>query len=492
MKLASFPICAALCAFAVSSCVSGSSDMQEAYLEKAKTTMQSVYTCYSVAENFLLRENYPFDDGYKAGYLASEEQASRPNPYSYLWPFSGTLSAVAAIMETEPSYQDILTGRVLPGLEEYYDAKREPHAYSSYIKSAPASDRFYDDNVWLGIDFTDLYVLTEKPEYLEKAEMIWKFIESGIDDKLGGGIYWCEQKKGSKNTCSNAPGSVFALKLYKATGNPHYLEQGKALYEWTRNTLMDSDDFLYFDNINLSGKIQTWKFAYNSGQMVQAGALLYGITGASGMEDKLKELGIPFMYIGEYMEESPLGKAEWCVPVAEVIGQRDKGIEIFRKIPQRYDSLKSIASQAEYRPKVMVNIPYGDAWIMSPPGSYIGRLITDAGADYIYPGDTTEVSRTIDIEEAYKLVSECDYWINTGRVATKAALIAELPKFSGMPCLEEGRVYNNNLRLNGRGGDDFWESGIMHPDIILEDLITIFHPGLLDSGRQLYYYRKLE
>ncbi len=220
--------------------------------------------------------------------------------------------------------------------------------------------------------------------------------------------------------------------------------------------------------------------------------LLYGITGASGMEDKLKELGIPFMYIGEYMEESPLGKAEWCVPVAEIIGRRDKGIEVFRKIPQRYDSLKSIASEAEYRPKVMVNIPYGDAWIMSPPGSYIGRLIADAGADYIYPGDTTEVSRTIDIEEAYKLVNECDYWINTGRVATKAALIAELPKFSGMPCLEEGRVYNNNLRLNGRGGDDFWESGIMHPDIILEDLITIFHPGLLDSGRQLYYYRKLE
>ena len=118
-----------------------------------------------------------------------------------------------------------------------------------------------------------------------------------------------------------------------------------------------------------------------------------------------------------------------------------------------------------------------------------GKITGVSGMD---PGDTTEVSRTIDIEEAYKLVSECDYWINTGRVATKAALIAELPKFSGMPCLEEGRVYNNNLRLNGRGGDDFWESGIMHPDIILEDLITIFHPGLLDSGRQLYYYRKLE
>lgn len=220
--------------------------------------------------------------------------------------------------------------------------------------------------------------------------------------------------------------------------------------------------------------------------------LLYGITGASGMEAKLKELRIPFMYIGEYMEESPLGKAEWCVPVAEIIGCRERGIEIFNRIPKRYDSLKAIAARVPERPKVMVNIPYGDAWIMSPPRSYIGRLITDAGADYIYPGDTTEISRTIDIEEAYKLVNECDYWINTGRVTSKAALLAELPKFADVPCLKEGRVYNNNLRINRYGGDDFWESGIMHPDIILEDLINIFHPGLLGEPKPLYYYRKIE
>lgn len=220
--------------------------------------------------------------------------------------------------------------------------------------------------------------------------------------------------------------------------------------------------------------------------------LLYGITGASGMEAKLKELRIPFMYIGEYMEESPLGKAEWCVPVAEIIGCRERGIEIFNRIPKRYDSLKTIAARVPGRPDVMVNIPYGDAWIMSPPGSYMGRLIKDAGADYIYPGDTTEVSRTIDIEEAYKLVNECDYWINTGRVTSKAALLAELPKFADVPCLKEGRVYNNNLRINRYGGDDFWESGIMHPDIILEDLINIFHPGLLGELKPLYYYRKIE
>ena len=122
--------------------------------------MHAIYSHYSVPGSCLLRENYPFDDGYRAGYLASEEQASRPNPYSYLWPFSGTLSAAAAIIELEPSYLDTLSGRVLPGLDEYYDAKREPHAYSSYINSAPASDRFYDDNIWLGTHPLPVYLLS--------------------------------------------------------------------------------------------------------------------------------------------------------------------------------------------------------------------------------------------------------------------------------------------------------------------------------------------
>lgn len=143
----------------------------------------------------------------------------------------------------------------------------------------PQSDRFYDDNVWLGIDFTDTYSATKEDKYLQKAKLIWKFIESGTDDNLGGGIYWCEQKKGSKNTCSNAPGSVFALKLFKATQDSAYLKQGEQLYKWTQAQLQDSTDYLYFDNISLNGKIGKAKFAYNSGQMMQSASLLYLLTG---------------------------------------------------------------------------------------------------------------------------------------------------------------------------------------------------------------------
>ncbi|MEG1585497.1 MAG: glycoside hydrolase family 76 protein [Bacteroidales bacterium] len=247
---------------------------------RGATTLDSLYKYFGVANTPLLREIYPFDEEHKVTYLADQEQIQLPHQYSYLWPYSGTFSAVNALYEStkDSFYLGLLEKKVLPGLNEYFDQKRNPGAYASYIVSAPESDRFYDDNIWIGIDYTDLFEMTHNPEYLHKAKQIWDFIESGTDDQLGGGIYWCEQKKASKNTCSNAPGSVFALKLFLATNDSSFFYKGKELYDWTVKNLRDTTDFLYFDNIRLDGKVDPTKYAYNSGQMIQAGALLHKIT----------------------------------------------------------------------------------------------------------------------------------------------------------------------------------------------------------------------
>lgn len=262
------------------SCINNKSASQNQNLKRAGETLDSIYANYAVEGTTLLRETFPFDEEGKATYLADQEQAQKTNPYSYLWPYSGGLSAITVLYEgsNDPKNIEIMKNKVLPGLEMYFDTSRSPHAYASYINTAAKSDRFYDDNVWLGIDFTDLYILTKEEVYLDKAKLIWQFVESGKDDVLGGGIYWCEQKKESKNTCSNAPGCVYALKLFTATGDSSYFEKGLELYNWTKEKLQDSTDFLYYDNIKLNGEIEKRKYAYNSGQMLQASALLYKLT----------------------------------------------------------------------------------------------------------------------------------------------------------------------------------------------------------------------
>lgn len=219
--------------------------------------------------------------------------------------------------------------------------------------------------------------------------------------------------------------------------------------------------------------------------------LLYGVNGASGMEPKLRELGIPFLYVGDYLEESPLGKAEWLVALSEIVGERAKGEKVFAEIPVRYNALKQkVADTVLDAPSVMLNTPYGDSWFMPSAESYAVRLITDAGGDYIYKKNTGNVSTPIDMEEAYLLASAADMWLNVGAANTLGELKAACPKFSDTRCFRNGDVYNNNARTNTAGGNDYWESGVVNPDLVLRDLVKIFHPELVEED--FVYYKKLK
>lgn len=219
--------------------------------------------------------------------------------------------------------------------------------------------------------------------------------------------------------------------------------------------------------------------------------LLYGVNGASAMEGKLTELGIPYMYVGDYIEESPLGKAEWLVALSEIIGKREAGEKIFADIPVRYNALrKKVADTVLDSPSVMLNTPYGDSWFMPSTESYVARLVTDAGGNYIYQKNTGNASAPIDLEEAYLLTSQADMWLNVGMANSLDDLTALCPKFTDTRCFRNGDVYNNNLRANAAGGNDYFESAVVNPDIVLRDLVKIFHPELVEEN--FVYYQQLK
>lgn len=218
--------------------------------------------------------------------------------------------------------------------------------------------------------------------------------------------------------------------------------------------------------------------------------LLYGINGLSTMEAKLKELGIPFVYMGDYLEENPLGKAEWIVPVAEILDERAAGEAVFGALVPRYEAMKARVDSVKDRPAVMLNAPYGDSWFMPADGSYVVRLIHDAGGRYLYERNRGTRSEPVDMETAMRLLTEADVWCNVNGLADLADVRRRLPNAAAVNCVCAGRVYADDRRLNAAGGNDYWESGIMHPDWVLRDWIKILHPECVPED--FVYYRRLE
>lgn len=195
---------------------------------------------------------------------------------AFAWSTGIHLSAINAGARLEP-------GRYVPMIAPYLKMKEtywvEKDGLGGYCDSPHPRrpERYYDDNAWIVLDLIESYEITKDAAILRRAREAAKFVFSGEDDVLGGGLYWFEAKKESKNTCANAPGIVCAARLYKITGEKAYLETATRLYKWTREKLQDQDG-LYFDNLRLNGRIGRAKFTYNSALMIRAGCELYDAT----------------------------------------------------------------------------------------------------------------------------------------------------------------------------------------------------------------------
>jgi hypothetical protein len=255
-------------------------DLTPVFLKRADTLMSSLVRLYLDGKaRDIWTSNYPFKTGFWDGAAT-------------MWGHGGAFSGYAAFKEASeafPAYKNkvanLYDDRLLNGIDQFRNtANNKAEAYAVY--PGDGDERYYDDNIWVGIDMVDLYNLTKKPTYLTRSKLVWNFILSGTDDKMGGGVYWKEYGN-SKNTCSSAPAAVLAAKLYLATNEPAYLKSAKDLYAWTKKTLQDPSDYLYWDNVVLSDNnnpnsslvIAKDKYPYNAGQPMQAAALLYKITG---------------------------------------------------------------------------------------------------------------------------------------------------------------------------------------------------------------------
>lgn len=200
-----------------------------------------------------------------------------PTEPAFMWGAGVQLSALAAAAQAEPRRYTASLRTFADALQVYWTEHDGIGGFDVLPAPKPA-DRYYDDNVWVVLALAETFEVTHDAKYRERAEAAFRFVMSGEDDRLGGGIYWRENTRDSKNTCSNAPAIVAALRLYQITGRREYLETARRLYDWTRARLQDPADGLFWDNVKLDGEIDRRKYSYNSALMIRANALLHSLT----------------------------------------------------------------------------------------------------------------------------------------------------------------------------------------------------------------------
>lgn len=219
--------------------------------------------------------------------------------------------------------------------------------------------------------------------------------------------------------------------------------------------------------------------------------MVYGVgSEVTSYAQKLEELGIPVIMNAEYLEETPLGKVEWIKFMGTFFEKETEAENYFAKVEKNYKSLEKMVANKQDRPKVMVGSPYKDSWWVPGGNSYLANLIHDAGGAYLGKTNSSHESYVISFENALTWGNQADVWINMGNLASKQEILATDSRFENFHVFTNGKIFNNNKRLSEQGGNDFWESGTVHPDLVLRDLIAVFYPGLI--AEEMVYYQQIK
>ncbi len=200
---------------------------------------------------------------------------------------------------------------------------------------------------------------------------------------------------------------------------------------------------------------------------------------------KVGELGIPIIECADYMETSPLGRAEWVRFYGMLFGKQDVADKMFAETESNYLKLKQIANGLAIKPKVIIDQRYGQVWNVPGGVSTMGRLIEDAGG--INPFASYKQSGSVPLapEKVLAEAHDADIWFvryNQEKDKSLRELGNDAPVNSQFKAFKDGRVYGCNTRYV-----NFYEETPFHPDLILEDMVHLMHPELSSSAPARYY-----
>ncbi|WP_300728872.1 ABC transporter substrate-binding protein [uncultured Bacteroides sp.] len=210
----------------------------------------------------------------------------------------------------------------------------------------------------------------------------------------------------------------------------------------------------------------------------------------SGGYGRIEKLSIPIIECADYMETSALGRAEWMKFFGMLYGKEAEADSLFTQIENRYQSLKKQVADLPDKPKILSELKTGSSWYVPGGESTSGKLMTDAGGQYIFADIAKSGSVALSFETVFDKAQHADIWLfkyNQEKDKTYKELKSDYAPYANFDAYKKRRIYGCNTKYI-----HFYEDLPFHPEILLEDLIKIFHPGVLGEDSPKYFHKLAE
>ena len=203
----------------------------------------------------------------------------------------------------------------------------------------------------------------------------------------------------------------------------------------------------------------------------------------------IRQAGIPVVANHEWLEPTALARGEWLKYMALFLNEERAAQRLYREIKARYRDLSARASAVPEarKPTVMTGGGMRGDFVIAGGRSYAAALIKDAGGRYIWADNPATGSVTVDLEAQLTRAGNADIWINAGTVPSLTAMIKDDPRYGLFKAYRNGQVWVYERLVTPDGGNDYWSRAVSHPDLVLADLVKIFHPGLVPEHEFQWY-----
>lgn len=217
----------------------------------------------------------------------------------------------------------------------------------------------------------------------------------------------------------------------------------------------------------------------------------YGLDNSNPTLDNLQKGGLKVILNGDWNEQTPLGKAEWIKFFGALYGKEKLAATLFKNIASAYNKTAQLAKKATKKPTVLAGALFEDVWYVPQGNSWGTLFLNDAQSNYLWKNSKGTGGLPLSFEKVLEKAQKADFWIGPGQFTSLAEMIKTNPHYSQFDAFKNKKVYTFSNKKGEKGGLVYFEEAPNRPDLVLKDLVKIFHPELLPNYK-LYFFEKLK